>query len=463
MLRRLAKQVKILPPFKISYREARSLETKQKELIKSLPETQYSALDNGLVIATEERSSPCACFGLYIEGGSRFEDRLANGAANFLEYVVLNSCAAAQLNELGARVRAITTREVNVYYVECLAELVCEALKRLSCAIFTPYSIHQLNAVRPMVFKGLEEHETMVTNLLDDYLHATAFQGTNLAHRVMGNVDNIARINDAIIARCTERFIPNRMVLAAVGGIKHEAITSYANCILGHLKPDCVDQMEVMCGCTYRYTGSDLRFRDDSMNKGHVAIAVEGPSFCEGDRLAMEMAACCVGSWDRSQNGSKDSAHFLTNIAFAENVADAYSSFYIPYKDTGLWGMQFTSDSVQLDDFQLAVTDQWMKLSVQFSEGELERARNEVKTKYLSQIAGMAGACHDIGRWTLQTGSRPSPTQKLEIMDKTTVEAVRAACFKYLYDKCPAVAGVGAVEGLADYARIRACMYWLKY
>jgi hypothetical protein len=34
---------------------------------------------------------------------------------------------------------------------------------------------------------------------------------------------------------------------------------------------------------------------------------------------------------------------------------------------------------------------------------------------------------------------------------------------KYIYDKCPAVAGVGPVEALPDYNRIRSSMYWLRF
>jgi len=40
-----------------------------------------------------------------------------------------------------------------------------------------------------------------------------------------------------------------------------------------------------------RFTGSDLRVRDDSMNNAHVAIAVEGPGYSNPDFIAMEIAS----------------------------------------------------------------------------------------------------------------------------------------------------------------------------
>jgi mitochondrial-processing peptidase subunit beta len=43
-----------------------------------------------------------------------------------------------------------------------------------------------------------------------------------------------------------------------------------------------------------------------------------------------------------------------------------------------------------------------------------------------------------------------------------TTQQVRDVCMKYVYDRCPAVAAVGPVENLPDYARIRSSMYWLR-
>lgn len=40
-----------------------------------------------------------------------------------------------------------------------------------------------------------------------------------------------------------------------------------------------------------RFTGSDIRVRDDSMNCAHVAIALKAPSYKDEDFVAMEIAS----------------------------------------------------------------------------------------------------------------------------------------------------------------------------
>jgi len=47
-------------------------------------------------------------------------------------------------------------------------------------------------------------------------------------------------------------------------------------------------------------------------------------------------------------------------------------------------------------------------------------------------------------------------------IDAVTANTVKSVCGKYLYDRCPAVVGVGPTEALPDYNRIRSQMYWFK-
>lgn len=44
-----------------------------------------------------------------------------------------------------------------------------------------------------------------------------------------------------------------------------------------------------------------------------------------------------------------------------------------------------------------------------------------------------------------------------------TVEEFREVMMKYVYDQCPAVAGVGPTEDLIDYEKLRSQMFFLPY
>merc|ERR1712108_13813 len=87
--------------------------------------------------------------------------------------------------------------------------------------------------------------------------------------------------------------------------------------------------------------------------------------------------------------------------------------------------------------------------------GEVDRAKNLLKTNMLLQLDGTTPICEDVGRQMLCYGRR-IPQHELEArIDAVNAEAVRAVLFKYVYDRCPVVAAVGPVKQVPDYNIIR--------
>lgn len=69
----------------------------------------------------------------------------------------------------------------------------------------------------------------------------------------------------------------NRFVLSGAGGVDHDQLVELANQHFGKMSgPEYSKIPEVDLPC--RYTGSEIRVRDDSIPLAHVALAVEGNS-----------------------------------------------------------------------------------------------------------------------------------------------------------------------------------------
>ncbi|KAL0902228.1 hypothetical protein ABMA27_000149 [Loxostege sticticalis] len=437
-----------------------------QKFLMHLPQIECSVLENGLTVVTEERECYNTCVGLYINGGSRYESLFENGIAHFFEHIAFKgTCARTktelekQMSSVGARFNCFTTREMVVYYAECLGEDLPLVVDILSDCVFNNcYSRPDMTEQKSVVFSEMIEHDNNHNETLFDYLHSTAFQGTPLAQTVMGPSCNLYNFNECTISRYLQRFFdPTRTVLVAVGGVKHEQLMCLACSYLSKLETNkCFDT------CEYRFTGSEVRYRDDSMPVANVACAVEGPSFCDPDNLVMDVAANVVGGWDRSQPGGADHPVRVARLASSGDFCDSYKAFNINYKDTGLWGVQFMAPTLKLEDMLYVVQDQWMRLCTMVTDGEVERAKRELKTNLLCKTESCRGECHDIGRWMLYNGHRPPLYERMQKIDKIFAKEVKEVCSRYIYDKCPAVAAIGQTEGLPDYTRIRAGMYWLR-
>lgn len=88
-----------------------------------------------------------------------------------------------------------------------------------------------------------------------------------------------------------------RMVLAAAGGVNHDELVKLAEKHFGSLKSDTNVEAEQLKPC--RYTGSEIRVRDDDYRLAHIALAVEGTSWSDADTIPLMVASTMLGSWDR--------------------------------------------------------------------------------------------------------------------------------------------------------------------
>lgn len=152
----------------------------------------------------------------------------------------------------------------------------------------------------------------------------------------------------------------------------------------------------------------------------------------------------------------------VAQAAAEKNLAHSFQSFNTCYKDTGLWGIYFVADPSQVEEFIYHTQFMWMKLCTNITEAEVQRAKNLLKTNMLLQLDGSTPICEDIGRQMLCYGRR-IPLPELETrLDQINADTVKRVCSKYIYDRCPAVVGVGPTEAFPDYVQIRSQMYWLK-
>merc|ERR1711971_394748 len=375
------------------------------EFLLNVPPTDISVLDNGMRVATENSGASTATVGLWIDTGSRYENANNNGVAHFLEHMVFK----------GTEKRSQTQLELEV--------------------------------------------EMNLQEVVFDHLHAVAYQGTPLGRTILGPTQNIKSISrDDIVQYINTHYKGPRMVLAGAGGVNHEELCDLATKHFGKItyKYDA----EVPLDLAMRYTGADVRVRDDSMPLAHVAVAVEGCGWTNPDNIPLMVANTLIGSWDRSMGGGNNLASPVAQYASEHGFCHSFQAFNTCYKDTGLWGVYFVCGKMQQLEMMKLIQHHWMHLCTGLSDFEVDRAKNALKTNMLLQLDGTTAICEDIGRQMLCYGRR-LPLHELEArIDAVDAALVRDVCNKYIYDKCPVVAAVGPFENCPDYTEIRSRMYW---
>uniref|UniRef100_A0A224Z4I9 Mitochondrial-processing peptidase subunit beta n=1 Tax=Rhipicephalus zambeziensis TaxID=60191 RepID=A0A224Z4I9_9ACAR len=448
--------------------------TSFSQTLVNVPETVTTTLDNGLRVATEDSGNPTCTVGVWIDAGSRYENERNNGVAHFLEHMAFKGTSKRsqvdlelEVENMGAHLNAYTSREQTVYYAKCLSKDLPKAVEILADILQnSKFGEAEIERERGVILREMQEVETNLQEVVFDHLHSVAYQGTSLGLTILGPTENIKTIQrQDLIDYISLHYKGPRIVLAGAGGVKHDELVKLAQQHFGSVKTDYdakVPPLELPC----RFTGSEVRVRDDDMPYAHVAIAVESCGWADPDNIPLMVANTLIGNWDRSHGGGTNVSSRLAAECAADpdNPCHSFQSFNTCYKDTGLWGIYFVSEGrEEMDFFVHAVQREWMRICMSATEGEVTRAKNLLKTNMLLQLDGTTPICEDIGRQMLCYGRRiPLPELEARI-DAVSAQTVRDVCTKYLYDRCPAVAGVGPVEALTDYNQLRSNMYRIRY
>ncbi|KAK0624624.1 Metalloenzyme, LuxS/M16 peptidase-like protein [Bombardia bombarda] len=432
--------------------------------------TQTTTLKNGLTVATQY--SPYAqtsTVGMWIDAGSRAETDETNGTAHFLEHLAFKGTSGRtqqqlelEIENMGAHLNAYTSRENTVYFAKALNEDVPQCVDILQDILQnSKLEESAIERERDVILRESEEVEKQLEEVVFDHLHATAYQHQPLGRTILGPRENIRDITRTELSNYIKtNYTADRMVLVGSGGVPHENLVEMADKYFSKL-PASAPQTSAYLLSKKKpdFVGSDVRIRDDTIPTANIAIAVEGVSWGDDDYFTALVTQAIVGNYDKALGNASHQSGKLSSYVHQNDLATSFMSFSTSYSDTGLWGIYLVTDKLGLvDDLVHFALREWTRLARSVTESEVERAKAQLKASILLSLDGTTAVAEDIGRQIVTTGRRMSPGEIERIIDAVTAKDVMEFANKKIWDQDIAVSAVGSIEGLYDYARIRADM-----
>ncbi|KAK4097947.1 hypothetical protein N658DRAFT_499935 [Parathielavia hyrcaniae] len=432
--------------------------------------TETTTLKNGLTVATQY--SPYAqtsTVGMWIDAGSRAETEETNGTAHFLEHLAFKGTSKRtqqqlelEIENMGAHLNAYTSRENTVYFAKALNEDVPQCVDILQ-DILQNSKLEEaaIERERDVILRESEEVEKQLEEVVFDHLHATAYASQPLGRTILGPRENIRDITRTeLVNYIKTNYTADRMVLVGAGGVPHQQLVEMADKYFSKLPSKGPETSAYLLSKKKPdFIGSDVRYRDDTIPTANIAIAVEGVSWSDPDYFTALVAQAIVGNYDKALGNAPHQGSRLSGIVHQNNLANSYMSFSTSYSDTGLWGIYMVTENLtNVDDLVHFALREWSRLSGNVTEAEVERAKAQLKASILLSLDGTSAVAEDIGRQIVNTGRRMSPGEIERVIDGITEKDVMEFANKKLWDQDVAISAVGSIEGLFDYARIRADM-----
>lgn len=428
-----------------------------------LSSTKFTTLNNGIIIATEAAKSNHSSIGFFYNAGSRSEHLNSNGIAALTNNLIASTIKDVNVSTVNSKeINGIIARSSNddlTTTSKSIIESVQKFLQSTESALGSEAN-KTFNQAKSSLLSQANSVESNPASKVLSHLSATAFQGYSLALPCLGNSSSIPDLQfDDSDRLLKKHLVGSNIVIAASGNFNHDSfvdsIESNLNFIPQGLKPITKHSS---------FLGSEVRMRDDTLNKAYVSIAVEGESLSSPAYYVAKVAAAIIGNYDSNSILSKFTSPKLASIVSEYNIVDKYSHFSKSYSDTGLWGFNSEISNINsIDEFTHFTIKQWNRLSISVSNSDVLRAKNQIKTQLLNDLNSPTSIINDIAKSVLSIGYRNSINESLEKIDSITSKEIQQWAKVALWDRDIVISATGQIEGLLDYGRHRNDMAMMRW
>jgi predicted Zn-dependent peptidase len=412
--------------------------------------SRLTTLPNGLRIVTEHMPGlMSASVGLWVLAGGRHERVEQNGIAHFLEHMAFKGTTrrsalhiAEEIEDVGGYINAYTSKETTAYYARVLSADVPRALDVIADIVLNPaFNAEDIETERHVILQEIGQALDTPDDIVFDWLQEASYPDQPFGRTILGPEERVASFTaDDFRGFVRERYGPDQMILAAAGGVDHEAIVAQAEAIFGALPPLGPSLAEPA-----RFQGLERR-EVKSLEQVHFALSLEAPSVRDPQVHAMQVYAMAMGGGMSSRLFQKiREERGLCYSIFAQAGA---------YEDTGSLTIYAGTSRDEIGDLTHLTVDELRRSSGDMSEAEVARARAQLKAGMVMGLESPSSRAERLARMVAIWGRVPDVAETVERIDAVSVADVRA-CGERLATGGAALAIYGPVRKAPGLEAIR--------
>jgi predicted Zn-dependent peptidase len=357
-----------------------------------------SELDSGeRVISEHVESVRSVSLGFWVGAGSRDETDRNTGVSHFIEHLLFKGSSrygAQEIAEifdgLGGELNAATSREHTTVYARVPDAHLETAVDLMADMVYAP-TFADVDAEREVVLEEIAMYEDTPQDLVHDLFSDAVFANHPLGRPVIGSAGVISALDqDAIAGYHGSMYIGGNIVVAAAGNLDHAALLGLLE-RAGPARRFTHDQLRPVRALLVRAPPAGLRFNRKDTEQYHVCVGATGISRSDRRRFAASLLDAILG-------GSASSRLFQ-EIREKRGMAYSVYSFASQYTDTGLVGVYLGTREENLAACLEIVAEQIGEIaSGRLTEGELERAKENLKGRILLSMESTSNRMSRLGR-----------------------------------------------------------------
>ena len=412
------------------------------------PGVEVTELASGLRVASELRPDVHGvALGAWVRVGSRDEAAPVSGVSHLLEHLLFRGterhdamAIAEAFDRFGSDLQAATSREETDLHARVLSEHVPLALDIIGSMVARP-GFHDVEAEREVVLEELALYEDTPDDLVHDVLGELLFPEQAIGRPIAGRAETVGGLDEqALRAHHARHYAGDQVVVAAAGPLEHGRLVALVEeAFDGLARGGSADRPDAVAAAGSR------AFVERDLEQTHIAVGGRGIGRTDERRFALAVLDQILGGGASSR--------LWQEIREQRGLVYSVYSYVTYFQETGQVGLALGTRTENLAEaLGVAAAEIHDLAEGRFRDGEVERARDNLKARLLLTMDSTVARMGRLGRHLVSDVPLMEDDEVARRIDAVTEEGVRDLVAELFAPEALCVAGIGPDEAAFDAA-----------
>lgn len=346
-----------------------------------------TTFDNSLRVVTQQvPGMHTVSIGVWVSNGARCEQPVEQGVAHFIEHLLFKGTKrrtarqiTREIDSLGGILNAFTSYEYVCYYAKALAKTLPQVVDILSdMFLHSTFPADEIEKERKVVLQEIKMRDDAPEESIHDRLHQSFWKGHPLGHPILGTEETISNMSrDAILDFRSHWYRPSEIIIAAAGGVEHQALVALLHESFSCLEPG--EPRRVVKPQTRLASGRVLELCERDLEQTLICLGTEGLPTNSPDRYSLMILNAILGGGMSSR--------LFEEIREKRGLAYSVYSYVSSFADAGSMAIYAGSERERSCEAVKIILEEMARLRDELvPRDELEAAREQIKGKILMSL-----------------------------------------------------------------------------
>lgn len=410
----------------------------------TIPNSEKTVLPNGLKVLTESIPSlRSAALGVLVGAGSADELPDEAGLTHFIEHMAFKGTQkrsafqiASELDAVGGRLNAYTSKEYTVYYAVVLEKHLDIAADVLTDIFLNPaLRLDDINMEKGVILEEINMYEDTPDEIVHDIFAQTILHGHPAGLPTLGNKESVSGFKPESFKKYRDRlYRPNNVIISAAGDLEHKAVLDIAQNVFKDFKGE-VPKKEIL---SPKIKG-EIKVKHKKTEQVHLCLGTKGLSQVDPNRYVFSTIETIMG-------GSMSSWLFQ-DVREKRGLAYSIYSTSLPMRDFGVFYAYAGTDKKNLPQVIELILKQFTKMKKEgMTAVELTRAKEHIKGGLVLGLESSSARMSYLSKSEYYYDRIITVDEIFEQIDKITLDDVVALANQLFRDEYLTLAIIGDLD-----------------